>query len=144
MSAHFSLHELTHSDTADKRGIDNSPTADALPNLYRLMELLEQVRHVLGDKPMHITSGYRCETLNRSVGGAATSAHKLGLAADFVCPEFGNVRDVVTAIRSSALNFDQLIEEHGGGAHWVHIGLAPSTYRREVLLYEGGEYRVWA
>ena len=141
MSIHFSLHELTQSETATELGIDNSPTADALPNLMRMMELLEQTRHTLGDKPMTITSGYRCVILNRAVGGVATSAHQQGLAADFVCPRFGTVREIVRFLAASQLNFDQLIEEHAGGKSWVHIGLAVSGYRREVLLYEDGQYR---
>ena len=141
MSTHFSLAELTRSATATAHGIDNSPTAEALPNLYRLMELLEQVRHLLGDKPVTITSGYRCPELNRLVGGAATSAHQQGLAADFLCPAFGSVTDIVHFLPASGLHFDQLIEERSGGKSWVHIGLAVSGYRREVLLYEDGQYR---
>lgn len=142
MITHFPLSELTASATATAHKIDNSPDQTSLANLYRLMELLEQARHTLGDKPMTITSGYRCPALNRLVGGAATSAHQQGLAADFVCPRFGTVREVVRFLAASSLNFDQLIEEHAGGKSWVHIGLAVSGYRREVLLYEDGQYRM--
>lgn len=141
MSIHFSLSELTRSTTATANGIDNSPTPEALPNLYRLMELLEQVRHLLGDRPMTITSGFRCPELNRLVGGAATSAHQQGLAADFLCPQFGSVTDIVHFLARSDLHFDQLIEEHAGGKSWVHIGLSQSGYRHEVLVYDGSNYR---
>ena len=141
MSAHFSLSELTYSATAVEKGIDNSPTPEALPNLYRLMELLEQVRYQLGGNPMLISSGYRCPELNALIGGADTSAHLSGLASDFICPKFGTPAQIVRHLADSQLNFDQLIEEHAGGKSWVHIGLAPTQYRREVLTYDGKTYR---
>lgn len=140
MSTHFPLSELTASATATAHKIDNSPDQTSLANLYRLMELLEQVRHLLGDLPVTITSGYRCPALNRAVGGAATSAHQQGLAADFLCPKFGTTTEIVQAIARSPLHFDQLIEEHAGGKLWVHIGLAEAGYRREVLAYDGKNY----
>lgn len=141
MSRHFSLAELTASSTAAALGIDNSPTPEALPNLYRLMELLEQVRYILGGNPMTISSGYRCDELNRAVGGSSTSSHKSGLAADFVCPKFGSPNDIVRRLMRSDLAFDQLIEEHAGGKSWVHIGISEGAYRREVLVYDGKRYR---
>lgn len=130
LSAHFTLAELIASDTAIRKGIDNTPPADVLARLGVLAEGLERVRAVLA-VPMHINSGYRCPALNRAIGSAPGSAHVKGDAADFVAPDFGNPRAVAKAIAESGIAFDQLIQE---GA-WVHISFAPAM-RREVLTAE--------
>jgi hypothetical protein len=132
LTDHFTLDELTASDVARTRHIDNTPSAATVENLRRLAQTLEQARVLLGGKPMQITSGYRCPALNRAVGGVASSAHLAGLAADFVCPKFGAPLDVVRKLAASNLAFDQLIHE---GGRWVHIGLAADGVkpRRQVL-----------
>ena len=143
MTPHFTLKELTHSDTANTHGIDNAPTDAHKLNLAKLASLLEQVRKILGNRPIRITSGYRGAALNARVGGSKTSAHLLGLAADFQCPSFGETAEIVAALQSSDLHFDQLIEEHSGSTSWVHIGLSEKPWRREVLLYRDGHYSKW-
>lgn len=120
LSPHFSLAELVASDTARAKGIDNQPPPGVVENLARLAELLELVRDVLGNHPIRINSAYRCPELNRAVGSAGTSMHLHGLAADFVCPQFGSPLRICQAIAASSLAFDQLIHEFG---QWVHIGL---------------------
>src|SRR5690625_2282506 len=94
---HFRLSELTRSDTAAANNIDNSPSVEHLANLQRLAKTLENVRTVLGNNPVLISSGYRSPELNRAVGGSSTSDHSKGLAADFTCPGFGPVRKVCQA-----------------------------------------------
>jgi len=128
ISSHFTLEELTLSNTAVRLGIDNSPTQIVIDNLTTLARGLEEVRLKLG-VPMHINSGYRCAKLNAAVHGVPTSAHISGFAADFIAPEFGTPAEIVHAIAESSIQFDQLIVECNA---WVHISFAPAM-RRAVL-----------
>ena len=76
LSPHFSLAELTYSDAANARGIDNTPDVDAVDELTDLANVtLERIRTICGDQPVIISSGYRCRELNEAVGGASVSAH---------------------------------------------------------------------
>lgn len=139
LSMHFSLAELVASQTAVRKGIDNTPSAVEVENLRRLAQVLETVRDLLGGVPIQISSGYRCPALNQAIGGSQTSVHCKGLAADFVAPRFGAPLEVATAIRDSGLPYDQLIHEYG---RWVHLGLADDGMppRREVLSFFGNGY----
>ncbi|WP_175980971.1 D-Ala-D-Ala carboxypeptidase family metallohydrolase [Burkholderia sp. BCC1630] len=139
LTAHFTLEELIASDTARRRGIDNTPSATVAANLRRTAEVLERVRDVLGGRPVIVTSGYRSPELNSAVGGVANSAHRSGLAADFVCPKFGAPLDICRAISRSSIEFDQLIQE----GTWVHIGIAAAGVkpRRQVLTASFGSTR---
>lgn len=132
LTPHFSLEELTFSPTAARLGIDNKPTDEALHYLQALARNLEFVRALL-THPMHIDSAYRCGALNKAIGGAVSSAHVLGHAADFVCPQFGTPLAVAKEIAASGIAFDQLIFEQT----WVHISFAPGL-RGEVLTTHFG------
>ncbi|AJD82866.1 endolysin [Achromobacter phage 83-24] len=140
LTPHFTLEELIHSDTAVARGIKNIPTEAEQANLLRLAQTLEEVRNVLGGKPIIISSGYRGEALNKAVGGVPDSAHRLGLAADFICPLFGSPYEICKAIQASGVKFDQLIYEIGPRSPWVHLGLRAggSLPRMEVLTWKSG------
>jgi hypothetical protein len=127
LSTHFDLDEFTISEYAIRNGIDNTPNDDILDNLRFLCSMLEEVRSLL-DKPMIITSGYRCPKLNSAIGGSKNSQHTQGLAADFICPQFGTPYQVAEEIMSSNIRFDQLIHE----GKWAHISMS-ETPRREVL-----------
>lgn len=131
LTIHFALAELTHSQTADRRGIDNTPTDEIVENLMSLAQTLERVRVLLGSRPIVISSGYRSPDLNRAVGGARNSAHLYGLAADFICPGYGTPLQICKAIAASGIDFDQLIQE----GTWVHLGLSQpgQKSRRQVL-----------
>lgn len=133
LSAHFTLAELTRSDTAQARGIDNAPSPTHLANLMRLAATLEEVRAALGGMPILISSGYRSPALNRAVGGSSTSDHANGLAADFTCPRFGSVMQVCQVISISDLQFDQLIYEQGA-TEWVHLGIG-TRMRQQVMSW---------
>ena len=133
LSEHFTLEELTFSATAQRKQIDNKPPAEVLENMKRLAAGLEEVRAVLGNKPMRINSGYRSPKLNRAVGGARLSAHMVGYAADFVCPEFGSPLKIVKALAATGIQFDKLIQE----GTWVHISFAPEA-RRQLLTAHFG------
>jgi len=95
LSPHFSLEELTHSDTAVRLGIDNTPTVEVIDNLTYLAGELEHVRDILGT-PMLISSGFRCYALNDHLGSKRTSSHTKGLAVDFISPSFGNPHSIVS------------------------------------------------
>ena len=127
LSPHFSLQELTASDTAAKLNINNSPPVPVLMNLSILASGLEQIRSLLG-YPIHVNSGYRCPELNKSVRGVPDSAHLSGFAADIVCPQFGTPEQIVLAIQKAGIPVDQAIQE----GTWVHVSFAP-TMRNQFL-----------
>lgn len=131
LTDHFSLAEMTASETAARKGIDNTPSPAIIKNLTRTAQLLERVRVLLGSKPILVSSGYRSPALNAAVGGSKTSAHMQGLAADFICPGFGTPLAICQRLDSLGMEFDQLIQE----GNWVHIGLAAEGIkpRRQVL-----------
>ena len=135
LTEHFSLEELIASDTADAMGIDNTPPPDIEACLGILAETLELVRELLGDKPIIISSGYRCYELNVACGGADDSAHLSGLAADFTCPEYGTPLDICNTLlpHMEALGIDQLIWEYAG---WVHLGLTAGDPRCMALTID--------
>jgi len=132
LSQNFSLEELIASDTAARAGINNTPPPAILENLRRLAQGLELVRHALGDRPLHVNSGYRCPELNAKIGGAKSSAHMSGLAADIVCPQFGTPLDVARAIADQHIATDQIIHEYG---QWCHVAFpAPGQPARNQRL----------
>lgn len=131
MSDHFTLEEFSFSEAAARLGLNNTPTPAIVRNLELVAAVMEQIRRLLGDRPIVINSGYRSPEVNRAVGGVGTSAHCRGLACDFVCPAFGAPAEVALAILKSDIEYDQLILEYG----WVHVGLAQERElsRREAL-----------
>lgn len=129
LTDHFSLAELTTSSTATRLSIDNTPPLEVVAHLTVLAMGLEKIRALLGSKPIHIDSGYRCPQLNRIVGGVKDSAHTTGYAADFVCPDFGSPVDIVRKIKAAGLRVDQCIQE---GA-WVHVSFDPAM-RGQFLI----------
>ena len=119
LTPNFSLEELTHTD---HREFDNMPDADELANLYRLAEFLEQVKVVLGGKPIMINSAFRCAEVNKAVGSSDKSQHRRGCAADIRVPGM-TPDEVVTAIIESGLPYDQVIREFD---RWTHVSI-PNT-----------------
>lgn len=118
LSPHFTLDELTVSESAARFGLDNTPDNEALMNLRRLAAFLEQVRETLG-KPIKINSAYRSPEVNEQVGGSKTSQHCYGCAADIrvngMTPD-----EVVRAVIAAKLPFDQVIREFD---RWTHISI---------------------
>ena len=136
LTPHFRLSEFTRSATAQARGIDNTPTEEIVSNLRHLCEnVLEPLRQHFG-QPVVISSGYRCPTLNRAVGGAKTSQHMTGEAADIRVP------DNATGMKWFAwmmehLEFDQLIKERATRASptfWIHVSLKADGKQRQHVL----------
>lgn len=134
---YFTMGELTRSATAARLGIKNEPTAEERGWLEALVEkVLDPLREKWG-APIRVTSGYRCERLNRAVGGAKNSQHRLGQAADLDAGGKAKNRDLFNLIRASGLPFDQLIDEKGYA--WVHVSYGPRN-RRQVLRWDGRRY----
>ena len=132
LSPHFSLEVLTHSDTATRLGIDNTPTVEIIDNLTFLAEKLEDVRVLLGN-PMLISSGYRSRDLNDHLGSKRTSQHITGNAVDFIAPNYGNPESIVKAIVESDIEYDQVILEFN---RWVHLSFTKSTPRKKSLIID--------
>ncbi len=132
ITPHFTYDELTHTD---HRKFDNTPNEVELANLKRLADLLEQVKVVLGGKPIMINSAFRSKQVNDAVGSKDTSQHRLGCAADIRVP--GMTPDqVVRAIMISSIRFDQIIREFD---RWTHISVANTVdtpVRRQALIID--------
>lgn len=135
LSPHFSLAQLTQSDTATKLGLNNEPDSIALQNLIELAKTLEEVRNLLGHE-LTINSGFRSPALNVAVGGAARSQHVSGLAADFVCPGYGTPIEIIFAISQSPIVFDQCILEFD---HWVHLSVSDAPRERILTIYSANQ-----
>jgi hypothetical protein len=135
LSEHFTLEELTASETAVRSGLDNTPGPTAYQNLVRLSNFLEEVKKVLGGKPIMINSAYRSPLVNAAVKGSKNSQHLIGCAADIRVP--GMTPDqVVRAIIDSDLQYDQLIREFES---WTHISISDkegSTPRGQTLIID--------
>ena len=129
LSPHFSLEELVHSQTAARLSIDNTPSASIIGSLRVLAAGLEQVRAVV-NRPIIVSSGYRCPKLNKAVGGAVNSQHMLGAAADILCPGLGTPLQLCRAIEASPIRFDQMIYEYG----WCHISFTSNGGRTMLTL----------
>ena len=134
LSPNFTLEELTASQTAVRRGLDNTPNATEIANLIRVAALLEQVRALI-KKPIIINSGFRSKQVNDAVGSKDTSQHRIGCAADFKVHGM-TPREVVEACVKASIGYDQVIEEFDS---WVHISVPDSPARpprRQALIID--------
>jgi len=142
LSEHFSLEELTHSEVAERKGLDNTPNATEIANLMRLAALLEEVRSLL-NKPIMLNSGFRSKPVNDSVGSKDTSQHRIGCAADIRVPGM-TPRQVVEAVIASGIGYDQIIEEFGS---WTHISVPDSAARpprKQALIIDKAGTRIFS
>ncbi len=152
----FTIEELVRSETALRMGLDNTPSPVIRDRLRTLIEmLLDPLRaewaarcstEAWGNPAILVTSGYRSDELNRAVGGAPTSAHRLGWAADLK-PKNGRMLDFKSCCRSflATRPFDQLIsesEDAAGVPRWLHVGLydRQNRQRRQMLTMRSGRY----
>ena len=132
MGKYFSIAELTKSSTAIKKKINNTPTKEVENNLNQLIDnILDPLREAWGH-PIIVGSGYRCEALNKAVGGAAHSQHKLGQAADIHTKSdlAEDNKKLFELIKQLKLPFDQLINEYN--YNWIHVSYSPRN-RRQIL-----------
>ena len=143
MTPHFTLDELTASETAERNGWDNTPNEQELANLQRLAEFLEDIKEALGGKPIMVNSAFRSKQVNDAVGSKDSSQHRVGCAVDIRVP--GLTPDqVVRAIIASGLPYDQVIREFD---RWTHLSV-PNTPeaapRKQALIIDKAGTRVFA
>ena len=152
LSDNFSLTEFTKSQTALRNGIDNTPSEEVIENLKALaVNILQPVRSHY-DKPLIISSGFRCAQLCVEIGSSVNSQHVAddnAAAADFEIPGVDN-RELATWIRSE-LEFDQLILEfyrdNEPTSGWIHCSYSTNHNRNQSLraFREDGkvQYKPW-
>lgn len=140
LTKNFTLSELVVSQTASRRGLDNSPNELVKKNLKLLAEkVLQPVRDNF-NKPVVISSGYRSLAVNRAVGGSSKSQHMTGQAADFIIPGIDNY-EVANWIKNN-LKYDQLILEfyQGGNSGWVHVGYSTAHKMQNLTINRFGTF----
>jgi len=132
LSEHFTLEEMTRSEYAIRKGIDNTPNAAIVYNLQGVCLGLEIIRKALG-KSINVSSGYRSPEVNKGIGGAVTSQHTVGQAADI------NVSGMTAEelylfikelVDTGQLKVDQCIQEFNA---WVHVSFTFTGERNEFL-----------
>ena len=127
---YFTIEEMTKSSTAKANGIDNTPSEEGVLKLQKLIEaVLDPLREWYG-KPIKVNSGYRCEALNKAIGGAKSSQHMLGEAADITVGSKEENKKLFDYIKDN-LEFDQLINE--SNFSWVHVSYREGRLRKQVL-----------
>ena len=135
LSENFSLLELTKSQTAERKGIDNTPSPEHQENLKSLcMAILQPVRDHFS-KVVTISSGYRSPELCTAIGSKITSQHAKGQAADFEI--FGVSNKALADYIDTELHYDQLILEYWNesdpNSGWVHCSFSEGQNRKQYL-----------
>lgn len=149
LTPNFSVAEFIASNTADRLGIDNDLPAELYLNAKLTCEMLERIRHFLGEHlgrptPILITSGYRSIKVNAAVGSKDTSAHVQAMAADWHCPAIGRPIEVCRLLQPHVdrLGIGQLINEfpsaHGGWVHTQTAKVAPNN--RIITIARSGVF----
>lgn len=133
--SYFTVKELCESDTAKKYGIDNTPNSIVISHLQQLINFLNPLREAWGSA-IRVNSGYRCEKLNRFVGGSKTSSHLIGYGVDLI-PVNGKMEAFKKFIIDYMKNkiFDQCIIEKSGKTEWVHIGLYNLKGQQRKMIF---------
>lgn len=139
LTEHFTVEELTYSETAIRLGYNNNPDEETLENLRLLcVNVLEPLRNIL-NVPIKINSGYRSKLTNAAVGGVVTSQHCKGEAADTVAIGI-TIKDyynkVKQLINDGKIIADQVIYEYNS---WVHISYNKEHNRKQFLIKETGK-----
>ena len=130
LTEHFDLAELIRSDYAIRHDINNMPTdPEVANNLVTLAEGLERVRAVLG-RPVIVTSGYRCEAVNRAIGGASNSDHMRGLAADFHVGGMSPYDVCRALLKHPDIGWSALIYEGG----WTHVAFPEDGHEPQRMV----------
>ena len=138
---HFTIGELTRSDTARKKGIDNTPDDGVVRNLTSLVDdCLDPLREAYG-KPISVNSGYRCPELNRAVGGSAKSSHMDGRAADITGGSTGENQRLWNIMVEKRIPFTKMIAEDG--FRWLHVSYDRRDVARRKMLgvRDGGGWK---
>ena len=144
LSTHFTVEEFTQSDTATRMGINNDLPVELLATAKATADMMERIRAYLSDRaaspiPIVVTSGYRCQQLNRAIGSSDSSDHIKALACDFRAPAFGSPLLVSKTLAPvmDVLGIGQLIYEHT----WVHVSSRqPDKRLNRLLTVRGKDY----
>ena len=140
ISRYFTWGEVLFSQTAARKGLDNTPTTDIAEVLKVTASHMDDVRELLGN-PVHVNSWYRSPKVNAAVGGAGKSQHMSGEAVDFVCPQVGPPTEVAEKILASGVKFDQLIIEcPESPSPWVHISFSENPRHTALITHDGRNY----
>ena len=142
LTEHFTFEELTKTDIADLQAKNRRQAENIKGCIIRLAEWAEAIRSALGNVPMIILSGYRCEELNRRIGGSMTSRHIRAEAIDFV--PLGTDTEAAfykLAALASEIEFGQLILEKRGGGYIIHAGMG--TKKELLTSPKPGIYRLF-
>ena len=151
ISKNISYKEATHSTTAKRLGIDNTPNAEQMSNMRYVAEnVFQPIREHFG-VPIYISSFFRSEALNKAVRGSSSSTHTKGEAMDLDADVFGRINNaqIFNYIKDN-LEFDQLIWEFGTDDNpaWVHVSLSKRNNRNQILkaIKVGGKthYEIYA
>ena len=135
LTANFSLNELTKSQTAERKGIDNTPSAEHQENLKKLCEnVLQPIRDHF-EQVVSVSSGYRSPELCVAINSKITSQHAKGEAADFEI--FGVSNKELADWINENLDYDQLIleywKESDPNSGWVHCSYTDGSNRKQYL-----------
>ena len=136
ISKHLSLAEVSRSETAKRKGINNTPSGEHLENFKKLAEnIFEPIREHFG-VPIHISSGYRSKELNAAVGGSASSQHCQGEAIDIDMDGTSITNAEIFNYIKDNLEFDQLLWEFGTNTNpdWVHVSYESTGKQRKQIL----------
>ena len=133
--SYFTIAELCASDTAKKYNIDNTPDPIIISHLQQLINFLNPLREAWGSA-IKVSSGYRCDKLNRFVGGSKTSSHLIGYGVDLI-PANGRMDDFKKFIVDymKIRMFDQCIIEKSGKTEWIHIGLYNNKNQQRRMIF---------
>jgi hypothetical protein len=136
LSENLSLAEVIRSETAKRKGVSNMPTPEHIENFKKLAEnIFQPIRKHFG-KPIHISSGYRSDALNKAIGGSKTSQHCKGEAIDIDMDGTAIANAQIFNYIKDNLNFDQLIWEFGTASNpdWVHVSYNSTGKQRKQIL----------
>jgi hypothetical protein len=136
LSENLSLAEVIRSETAKRKGVSNMPTPEHIENFKKLAEnIFQPIRKHFG-KPIHISSGYRSDALNKAIGGSKTSQHCKGEAIDIDMDGTSITNAQIFNYIKDNLNFDQLIWEFGTASNpdWVHVSYESTGKQRKQIL----------
>ena len=136
VSKNITYKEATHSTTAKRLGIDNTPNAEQFSNMVYVAEnVFQPIREHFGT-PIYVSSFFRSEGLNKAIKGSINSTHKKGEALDLDADVYGGVTNaqIFNYIKDN-LEFDQLIWEFGTDDEpaWVHVSLSKRNNRNQIL-----------
>lgn len=138
MKKYFTIEELSRSEIAEERGLDNTPSPEAVENLRKLIDnLLQPLREEYG-RPIKVNSGYRSKEVNVLADGAKNSDHLYGYAADITGGSVEANKKIWSIFTSKKLNYKQIIWEKGGT--WIHVSYQEGNNKMEVLSSKGKKY----